>query len=84
MARFRTSGAFYSDAVGVGRISAGRTIADSQANALPGDVIWAGLNSNSLPQGMIPLDASATTMKASSPWANTPLAATILGVDSVG
>lgn len=84
MARFRTSAAFYSDAVGVGRVGAGRTVADSQANAVAGDVIWTGLTSASLPQGMIPLDGAATTMKAASPWANTPLSATILGADSVG
>ncbi len=27
---------FYADAVGVGRVRAGKTVADSQVNALPG------------------------------------------------
>jgi len=39
MARFKLLSSFYADAVGVGRVRAGRTVADSQANALPGDVI---------------------------------------------
>lgn len=84
MARFRTVAAFYSDAVGVGKVSAGRTVADSQLAALPGDVVWTGLNSGSLPAQMVPLDPSAETMKAGSRWNGEVIAATILGVHSVG
>ena len=83
MARFRTMSAFSADAVGVGRVRAGRTVADSVANAQAGDVIWSGLNSVSLPAGFAPLDASAQGMRNSSRWAGTPLPATILGADSV-
>jgi hypothetical protein len=63
MARFKLVGSFYADAVGVGKVSAGRTVADSQANAQPGDVIWLGLNSNSLPQCFVPLDDAAYSMR---------------------
>jgi hypothetical protein len=83
MARFRSTQSFYADAVGVGRVRAGRTICDSQAAALPGDVVWTGLNPQSLPQGCIPLDGSAQTMLAASRWAGVPVSATILGCDSV-
>lgn len=83
MARFKVQQAFYCDAVGVGRVRAGRTVADSQANAQPGDIVWTGLNSQSLPAGMVPLDASATSMKASSQWAGIPDATVILGVHSI-
>jgi hypothetical protein len=84
MARFRSTQSFYVDGAAVGKVQAGRTIADSQANAQPGDVVWVGLNSQSLPAGMVPLDSSATTMRNASQWANTPISATILGVDSIG
>jgi hypothetical protein len=83
MARFRTTQSFYVDAVGVGRVRGGRTVSDSQSAALPGDVVWSGLNANSLPAGMVPLDASASAMLASSRWAGVPVAATVLGCDSV-
>jgi hypothetical protein len=83
MARFKTQQAFYADAVGVGRVRAGRTVADSQANALPGDVIWSGLNSQRLPAGFVPLDQAAIDMKAASVWANEPAATVILGVHSI-
>lgn len=82
MARFRTHAAFYADAVGVGRVRAGRTVADSQANAQAGDIVWSGLNSTSLPASFEPLDAGATTMRNASRWAGTAFAATILGADS--
>lgn len=83
MARFKTTSAFYADAVGVGKVRAGRTVADSVANAQPGDVIWTGLNAQSLPAGFTPLDGAADTMKAASRWAGTPVANVCLGVDSV-
>jgi hypothetical protein len=83
MARFRTTASFYSDAVGVGKVRAGKTVADSVANAQPGDVVWTGLNAQSLPAGFTPLDASATSMRAASQWANTPVANVCYGVDSI-
>ena len=83
MARFRVRSAFYSDQVGVGRVRAGRVVAaDSQANAVAGDVVWSGLNSTSLPAGMEPLDAAASAMKAGSQFAGEQLSAAI-GVSSV-
>jgi hypothetical protein len=83
MARFRTTSAFYSDAVGVGRVRAGRTVADSAANAQLGDVVWVGLNAQSLPAGFTPLEGSADAMRAASQWRNTPVANVCLGSDSV-
>jgi hypothetical protein len=83
MARFKLTASFYADAVGVGRVRAGRTVADSQANAVAGDVVWAGLNSVSLPAGFTPLDPSADAMKAASRWAGTPVGIACYGVDSV-
>jgi hypothetical protein len=47
------------------------------------NIVWNGLNSQSLPAGMVPLDASADAMKAASRWAGTPNATAILGCDSV-
>jgi hypothetical protein len=73
MARFQTTSAFYADAVGVGRVRAGKFVADSAANALPGDVVWSGLNSVSLPRGFTPLDSLANTMRAASRWGGTPI-----------
>jgi len=84
MARFRVMSAFYADAVGVGRVQAGRIVADSQGAAQPGDIVWSGLNAQSLPAGFVPLDSDAQAMRTGSRWAGTPIAATILGVDSVG
>jgi hypothetical protein len=83
MARFKLTASFYADAIGVGRVRAGRTVADSQANAVAGDVIWTGLNAQSLPAGFTPLDASANSMRAASQWAGTPVGIACLGVDSV-
>jgi hypothetical protein len=83
VARFMTTSAFYADAVGVGRVRAGRCVADSVANALPGDIVWNGLNSQSLPAGFTPLDASASSMRNASQWAGTPIANVCLGSDSV-
>jgi hypothetical protein len=84
MARFRVLSAIYVDGSAVGKVAAGRTVASDQASAQPNDVVWVGLNSNSLPAGFQPLDASAQSMRAASQWANTPISATILGVDSIG
>jgi hypothetical protein len=83
MARFQLTSALYVDAVGVGRVRAGKIICDSVANSQPGDVIWTGLNASSLPRGATPLDASANSMRAASPWAGLPVANVCFGVDSV-
>ena len=80
MARFRLTQAV---PVGQFRWSAGDTVADSQANAQPGDHVWIGLNSATMAEGMTPLDASATSVRAASAWANVPLRNVIYGVDSV-
>jgi hypothetical protein len=81
MARFRLSQAFHFSQF---RLAAGKTIADSAGAALPGDFVWTGLNSTSLPAGCVPLDGLANTMKSASPrFANeaTPTACT--GVQSI-
>ena len=80
MARFRTTSAFWS---GQQRVPAGKTVADSQADALPGDFVWPQLTAASLPAGFTPLDSSAQSMRAASQWANTPIANVCLGSDSV-
>jgi hypothetical protein len=80
MARFQLTSAIV---VGAVRIRAGKTIADSQANAQPGDAVWTGLNAGTMIAGMVPLDASATTMKNASPYASLAAATAISGVDSI-
>jgi len=65
------------------RIAAGRTICDSQGAALPGDEIWTGLNAGSMIPGMVPLDGSATTMKAASIYSSEPTPTQITGVNSI-
>ena len=81
MARFRLTQALI---VGQFRWSAGNTVADSQANAQAGDIVWTGLNSATMVEGMTPLDGLATSMRAASQWANVPLRNVIFGVDSIG
>jgi len=66
MARFRMQSAFH---FGGTRVRAGQVLVDSQANAQPGDVVFTGLNSNSVPHGAVALDGSATTMINASRWA---------------
>ena len=80
MARFRLTQAVV---VGQFRWSAGDTVADSQANAQPGDHVWVGLNSATMVEGMTPLDSSATSMRAASNYANVPVRNVIYGVDSI-
>jgi hypothetical protein len=63
MARFNSTVAFVVDGK---RHKAGQTYADTKANALAGDVIWAGMSSASMSPGLIPLDGAATSMKAGS------------------
>jgi hypothetical protein len=53
-------------------IKAGRSIADSVANAVGNDYVVSGLSSSTVTPGMVPLDGAATSMKAASPSANTP------------
>ena len=80
MARFQLTQAVI---VGPFRWTAGDTVADSQANAQVGDHVWVGLNSATMVEGMTPLDASATSMRAASRWAGVPLRNAISGVDSI-
>jgi hypothetical protein len=80
MARFRLTQAAI---VGQFRWPAGDTVADSQANAQAGDNVWVGLNSATMCEGVTPLDAAATSMRAASQWANVPLRNVIFGVDSI-
>jgi hypothetical protein len=63
MARFGSTAAFVVDGI---RRKAGTTYADTQPNMQPGDVLWVGLNSSKMSPSLIPLDAAATSMKASS------------------
>jgi len=51
-------------------LRAGSTLADSIANSQPGDYVWPGLTSASMHQGLVPLDAGATTMKSASKYAS--------------
>jgi hypothetical protein len=63
MARFGSTVAFV---VGGKRYKAGQTYADTAANAIAGDILWAGMSSSTMSPGLIPLDGAATSMKAGS------------------
>jgi hypothetical protein len=63
MARFGSTVAFVVEGK---RHKAGTTYADNKANAIAGDVIWAGMSSSTMSPGLIPLDGAATSMKAAS------------------
>jgi hypothetical protein len=76
MARFRLTQSLI---IGQFRWAAGNTVADSQANAQAGDIVWTGLSSTTMIEGMTPLDSSATSMRAASQWANVPLRNVIYG-----
>jgi hypothetical protein len=80
MARFQLTQAVH---VGDKRFRAGSAVADTQGNALPGDKVWVGLNSATMIEGMTPLDASATTMKAASRFASVAPRLWITGCESV-
>ena len=67
MARFRLAVAFQ---LGQFPLRAGTIIADSVGGSQVGDVVWTGLNPNTLGAGFIPLDSGATTIKSSSRFAN--------------
>jgi hypothetical protein len=82
VARFRLTRAV---AVGAFRFHAGEIVVDGQAAVLaPTDRIWNGLTAASMISGMVPLDATANTMKSASIYANEPAVTVIQGVDSIG
>jgi hypothetical protein len=82
MARFRAQGAFVVNHI---RYKAGQTFADTVGNAQAGDVVWAAVGSSSgMSPLLVPLDASATTVKNASRFANEPVPCTITGVNSIG
>lgn len=70
MARFGSTVAFV---VGGKRHKAGTTYADTLANAIAGDIIWAGMSSTTMSPGLVPLDGAATSMKSSSVYATTQI-----------
>jgi len=72
-------------AIGTGslRFSAGDVVTDAIPLTVPTDRHWPGLTAAKMHSGMVPLDASASSMKAASVWANEALPATVLGVDSI-
>lgn len=71
MARFGSTCSFV---VGGKKYKAGQTYADTQGNAIAGDVVWVGLSSSSMSPGHIPLDGAATTMKNGSVFAGVSFA----------
>ena len=81
MARFRLMKAI---ATGALRFHAGEVVTDTIPLTVPTDRHWPTLTAATMASGMVPLDASATTMKSQSAWANEVLPATVLGVDSIG
>jgi len=80
MARFRVQKAF---STAQERFYAGQVVTDTIPLTVVSDRYWSGLSAATLPSGLIPLDASATSMKNASAWAGEVLPATILGVDSI-
>ena len=81
MARFRLMKAI---ATGALRFHAGEVVTDTIPLTVAGDRHWPTLTAATMASGMVPLDASASSMKAASQWANEVLPATVLGVDSTG
>jgi hypothetical protein len=81
MARFRLTYAFHYGSV---KVAAGKVLCDSQANAQPGDYVYTGLTSATVPKGAVALDAGATTMYSTSPWSSITGWGAPTGVDSVG
>jgi hypothetical protein len=63
MARFGSTVSFVVEGK---RHKAGTTYCDTKANQLAGDIIWAGMSSATMSPGLIPLDGTATSMKAAS------------------
>jgi hypothetical protein len=70
------------------RLRALSTIADNFVNVLGADVVWPGLNSQSVSPTMLPLDAAATSMQQDAVrfWGLRPVTTygPPDGVDSVG
>lgn len=84
MARFISTVAFTVPTGGAHqKCKAGTTFADTQGNALPGDIVWQGMSSGSMSPGLIPLDGTATTMKNGSVFAGLAVARPD-GVNSIG
>lgn len=62
---------------------AGTIFVDTVANKIAGsDIVWTGMSSSTMSPALIPLDASATTMKNGSPFATSPIP-TITGRNSI-
>ena len=81
MARFGSIQAFV---VNHKRYKAGQTYADTVGNALAGDVVWAALGTSAgMSPGLVPLDASATTIYNASRFAGYTPAYRIDGVNSI-
>jgi len=81
VARFRMSYAFHFGSV---KVAAGKVLCDSVANSQPGDTVWTGLVSATVPKGAIALDGAGTTMYSTSPWAAVSAWGAPSGVDSIG
>jgi len=79
MARFQLTRAF---AFGSFRAAAGQILSDTPG--FPNDLVWTGLKAQTMCPGMVPLDASATTMKGSSRFANEAAPFGCTGGDSIG
>jgi hypothetical protein len=68
---------------GANRVRAGKTIADTVANSVPGDVIVGPLTSSSVTGIMSPLDGAATALKGGSPYSGAVMPCTISGAASI-
>jgi hypothetical protein len=79
MARFGSTASFV---VNHKRYKAGQIYADTKANAVGSDVVWTGMSSATMSPGLVPLDASATTMYNASRFAGVS-PPTIDGVNSI-
>jgi hypothetical protein len=81
MARFRLT---QSIIVGAVKYHGGEVVTDTIPITIAGDRHWPTLSSATMAPGMIALDASATTMKNASVFANEQVPNAILGVHSIG
>jgi len=80
MARFRlTQSIFVKDT----KYHGGEVVTDIQPPSVATDRVWLGLSSATMAPGMVPLDGSATSMKAASAFANENVPNAILGVHSI-
>jgi len=80
MARFRLQGTHI---FGAYRLKSGSVIVDTVGNAQPGDYVWTPLSSGTLSLEMVPIDASATSMKNASRFAGMQPRACISGAESI-